>query len=62
MLGVTASLIGVGWLAATVLLASAAYHHLRGAHGRAMRDRGRAGWLAAAAAATSIITIAVGSL
>jgi hypothetical protein len=53
--------IGLSWLAATVLLARGCYHHLRGARAQAGRDRARAGWLAAAAVAASLITIAAGS-
>ena len=57
-----ASLIGLCWLGATVLLACAAYHRVRGARPQAARDLARAGWLAAAAVALTLITTAAGSL
>jgi hypothetical protein len=58
-----ASLIGLCWLSATVLLACAAHHRVRGgARAQAGRDLARAGWLAAAAIAPTLITIAAGSL
>jgi hypothetical protein len=56
------SLIGLCWLVATALLASAGYQHLRGNHTRAAQARARAGWLAAAAVVSTLITIAAGSL
>ena len=62
MLGIVGSVIGLSWLAATVLLARGCYHHLRGARAQAARDRARAGWLAAAAVTGSLITIAAGRL
>ena len=62
MLGVIGSVVGLSWLAATVLLGRACYHQIRGARAQAGRDRARAGWFAAAAVTGSLITIAVGSL
>ena len=62
MLGVVGSVIGLSWLAATVLLGRACYHHYRGAWVQEARDRALACWLAAAAVAASLITIAAGSL
>lgn len=60
--GIMGSLVGLCWLAATALVASAGYHHLRGNHGQVTRARARAGGLAATAVAGTLITIAAGSL
>ena len=56
------SLIGLCWLTAAALLASAGYHRVRGSRGQAARGSTRAGWVAAAAVAGTLITIAAGSL
>ena len=60
--GIMGSLVGLFWLAATAFVASAGYHHLRGNHGQATRAHTRAGWLAAAAVAGTLITTVAGRL